>query len=386
MKLSEVSIRRPVFATVLSLMLLLLGAVSFTKLATREYPRIDEPVVNVSTRLIGASSEVIESQVTKPLEDSIAGIDGVELHCAHGYLLASFLSPLTNHRGDEYGGSVEHRLRFPLEVFTAMRAAWPADRPMSVRLSATDWADGGITDADTLAIARAFRDAGCDLIDGPTRDLNLMLRRDAGRGAMRRAQAGEDFAPRARFRALFSVDALMLKLGQTIDAKVVGQLAAGLTQLSAGGELSYGRFNLIEGQGFISGPITDTLRAQVAYSRETRVPDLEGTDTSLLVAGAAGTVNAAAVALAGGSAFVGHLFPVWLKFNGGKGVATYIGVLLALNWIVGLVFCATWLLIAFARKFSSLAALTAAATLAGQAPVLPARRASYAATLEILPQ
>ena len=79
MKLSEVSIRRPVFATVLSLMLVLLGAVSFTKLATREYPRIDEPVVNVSTRLIGASSEVIESQVTKPLEDSIAGIDGVEI-------------------------------------------------------------------------------------------------------------------------------------------------------------------------------------------------------------------------------------------------------------------------------------------------------------------
>ena len=79
MKLSEVSIRRPVFATVLSLMLVLLGAVSFTKLATREYPRIDEPVVNVSTRLIGASSEVIESQVTKALEDSIAGIDGVEI-------------------------------------------------------------------------------------------------------------------------------------------------------------------------------------------------------------------------------------------------------------------------------------------------------------------
>ena len=79
MKLSEVSIRRPVFATVLSLMIVLLGAVSFGKLSVREYPRIDEPVVNVSTRLIGASSEVIESQVTKPLEDSIAGIDGIEI-------------------------------------------------------------------------------------------------------------------------------------------------------------------------------------------------------------------------------------------------------------------------------------------------------------------
>ncbi|MBI5255329.1 MAG: efflux RND transporter permease subunit [Burkholderiales bacterium] len=79
MKLSEISIRRPVFATVMSLMLLLVGGVSYTKLNVREYPRIDEPVVTVSTRLIGASSEVIESQVTKPLEDSIAGIDGVDI-------------------------------------------------------------------------------------------------------------------------------------------------------------------------------------------------------------------------------------------------------------------------------------------------------------------
>jgi anthraniloyl-CoA monooxygenase len=96
------------------------------------------------------------------------GFDMLELHCAHGYLLASFLSPLTNLRDDEYGGSVENRLRFPLEVFAAMRAAWPEDRPMSVRLSATDWADGGITDADTLAIARAFAASGCDLIDVST--------------------------------------------------------------------------------------------------------------------------------------------------------------------------------------------------------------------------
>ncbi|HEY0821476.1 MAG TPA: efflux RND transporter permease subunit, partial [Rhizobacter sp.] len=79
MKLSDVTIRRPVFATVLSLLLILVGAVSFTRLQVREYPRIDEPVVNVTTRLIGASAEVIESQVTKPLEDSIAGIDGVEI-------------------------------------------------------------------------------------------------------------------------------------------------------------------------------------------------------------------------------------------------------------------------------------------------------------------
>jgi anthraniloyl-CoA monooxygenase len=96
------------------------------------------------------------------------GFDMIELHCAHGYLLASFLSPLTNQRTDAYGGAVANRARFPLEVFAAMRAAWPADRPMSVRISATDWASGGITDDDTLAIARAFAAAGADLIDVST--------------------------------------------------------------------------------------------------------------------------------------------------------------------------------------------------------------------------
>ena len=94
-----------------------------------------------------------------------AGFDMLELHCAHGYLFASFLSPLTNRRTDDYGGSVENRLRFPLEAFRAMRAALPAARPMSVRLSASDWAEGGISEDDVIAIAQAFADAGCDLID-----------------------------------------------------------------------------------------------------------------------------------------------------------------------------------------------------------------------------
>lgn len=94
-----------------------------------------------------------------------AGFDIVELHCAHGYLLASFLSPLTNQRTDDYGGSLEHRLRFPLEVFDAVRAAWPAEKPMSVRISATDWVDGGIDGAEAVEIARAFKAHGCDLID-----------------------------------------------------------------------------------------------------------------------------------------------------------------------------------------------------------------------------
>ncbi|WP_425258215.1 bifunctional salicylyl-CoA 5-hydroxylase/oxidoreductase [Rubrivivax sp. RP6-9] len=94
-----------------------------------------------------------------------AGFDILELHCAHGYLLSSFLSPLTNHRDDAYGGSVENRARWPLEVFAAVRAAWPAERPVSVRLSCHDWAPGGNTADDAVAIARLFRQAGADIID-----------------------------------------------------------------------------------------------------------------------------------------------------------------------------------------------------------------------------
>jgi len=97
-----------------------------------------------------------------------AGFDLLEVHMAHGYLLSTFLSPLTNVRTDEYGGDIAARLRFPLEVFDAVRKLWPAERPISVRISATDWAPGGITDADTLAVARALKDHGCDIIDVST--------------------------------------------------------------------------------------------------------------------------------------------------------------------------------------------------------------------------
>jgi anthraniloyl-CoA monooxygenase len=96
------------------------------------------------------------------------GFDMLELHAAHGYLLASFISPLTNHRTDEYGGSLDNRLRYPLEIFDAMRAVWPADKPMSVRISATDWKEGGITGDDAVLIAQAFAGHGCDLIDVST--------------------------------------------------------------------------------------------------------------------------------------------------------------------------------------------------------------------------
>ncbi len=116
-----------------------------------------------------ADMDRVKAEFLAAAERAIAcGFDMLELHCAHGYLLGSFLSPLTNRREDEYGGSVGNRLRYPLEVFSAMRAIWPADRPMSVRVSATDWAEGGITDEDMLAIAGAFRDAGCDLLDVST--------------------------------------------------------------------------------------------------------------------------------------------------------------------------------------------------------------------------
>ena len=94
-----------------------------------------------------------------------AGFDWLELHCAHGYLLSSFLTPLANLRTDDYGGSLAKRCRYPLEVFAAMRAVWPAAKPMSVRISAHDWAPGGNTADDAVAMARLFQAAGCDVID-----------------------------------------------------------------------------------------------------------------------------------------------------------------------------------------------------------------------------
>ena len=97
-----------------------------------------------------------------------AGFDLLELHLAHGYLLSSFLTPLSNRRDDAYGGSLENRLRFPLEVFDAVRAAWPAERPMSVRISATDWVEGGFDDDDAVVVARALKEHGADIIDVST--------------------------------------------------------------------------------------------------------------------------------------------------------------------------------------------------------------------------
>lgn len=110
-----------------------------------------------------------------------AGFDLLELHCAHGYLLSGFLSPLTNRRTDGYGGSLEKRLRFPLEVFDAIRGVWPEEKPMTVRISATDWADGGTTAEDAVEIARAFAAHGADAIDVSTGQVVAEERPEFGR-------------------------------------------------------------------------------------------------------------------------------------------------------------------------------------------------------------
>jgi anthraniloyl-CoA monooxygenase len=112
-----------------------------------------------------ADMEAVTEEFVRAAEMAIvADFDMLELHCAHGYLLSSFLTPISNQRTDRYGGSLRNRLRFPLEVFEAIRGVWPADRPISVRISATDWAEHGITPTEAVAIGRAFADAGADIL------------------------------------------------------------------------------------------------------------------------------------------------------------------------------------------------------------------------------
>ena len=143
----------------------------------------DVPIDEGGWKVIGPSAIPYTEQIGAPVEMSLAdmqrvqddfvratqmgedaGFDMIELHCAHGYLLSSFLTPVSNQRRDEYGGGLQNRLRLPLSVFRAMRDVWPQHKPMSVRISATDWTDDGLTDDDALGIARAFMDAGADII------------------------------------------------------------------------------------------------------------------------------------------------------------------------------------------------------------------------------
>ena len=112
-----------------------------------------------------------------------SGFDLIEIHMAHGYLLSSFLSPLSNQRDDEYGGSLENRARYPREVFRAVREAWPEDKPISVRLSATDWMpDGsGTTVEESVAFAKMLKEAGCDIIDVSSAGNSPLSKPDYGR-------------------------------------------------------------------------------------------------------------------------------------------------------------------------------------------------------------
>lgn len=161
---------------------------------------IDEPLPDGNWPLVAASPlpykpgsqtprELSRAQLTDIREQfaaaawraARAGFDLLELHCAHGYLLSGFLSPLTNLREDAYGGSPAKRLRFPLEVFDAVRAVWPEERPMTVRISATDWAEGGNTAEDAVEIARAFAAHGADAIDVSTGQVVAEERPEYGR-------------------------------------------------------------------------------------------------------------------------------------------------------------------------------------------------------------
>ena len=152
------------------------------------WERMDYPLEQGNWPLVSASplpymegvsqapAELDEAGMRKIVEDFVrstryadqAGFDMLEIHMAHGYLLASFISPLTNRRSDSFGGSIENRMRFPLEVFRACRDAWPAAKPMSARISATDWAPGGLSGDDLLALAKMLKAAGCDMIDCST--------------------------------------------------------------------------------------------------------------------------------------------------------------------------------------------------------------------------
>ncbi|MBH5337448.1 bifunctional salicylyl-CoA 5-hydroxylase/oxidoreductase [Streptomyces pactum] len=126
-------------------------------------------------------TEIREAFVAAARRAAAAGFDLLELHCAHGYLLSGFLSPLTNRRTDAYGGSLTARLRYPLEVFDAVRQVWPGERPMTVRISATDWAPGGTTADDAVTVAAAFRARGADAIDVSTGQVVADERPETGR-------------------------------------------------------------------------------------------------------------------------------------------------------------------------------------------------------------
>jgi anthraniloyl-CoA monooxygenase len=125
-----------------------------------------KPENQVPREMTRADMDQVKGEFVRAAERALAaGFDLIEVHLAHGYLLASFISPLTNRRTDEYGGSLERRMRFPLEVIRAVRAAWPEERPLTARVSATDWHPDGLTGAESIEVARLIGEAGVDAVD-----------------------------------------------------------------------------------------------------------------------------------------------------------------------------------------------------------------------------
>jgi len=140
------------------------------------------PLMHKPRQMTREDMDAVRDQFVSAARMAItAGFDMLELHCAHGYLLSSFITPLSNQRKDEYGGSLENRLRFPLEVLRAMREVWPQERPISVRISATDWVPGGVDGAESVAIAKAFHGAGADIIHVSTGQTSVNARPVYGR-------------------------------------------------------------------------------------------------------------------------------------------------------------------------------------------------------------
>jgi anthraniloyl-CoA monooxygenase len=218
-----------------------------------------------------------------------AGFDLLELHAAHGYLLSAFLSPLSNKRTDEYGGSLANRLRYPLEVFDAVRAAWPAGKPLTVRISATDWSDGGNTVDDAVEIARAFIDHGAAGIDVSTGQVTKDEKPAYGRSYQ------TPFADRIRQEAAAPVGAAVIAVGAISSYDDVNSiLLAGRADLCAVGRPHlydpHWTLHAAADQGFTGSPAgwvlpyragsrqppsarTDAVRPRLALLRE---PDSSG--------------------------------------------------------------------------------------------------------------
>ncbi|MEV7150308.1 bifunctional salicylyl-CoA 5-hydroxylase/oxidoreductase [Streptomyces sp. NPDC093084] len=210
---------------------------------------MDEPLAEDNWEVVGPSAlpygpgSPVPRELTRSALDALtaefvaaarrgaeAGFDLLELHCAHGYLLSSFLSPLANRRTDRYGGSAANRLRFPLEVFDAVRAVWPAERPMTVRISATDWAPDGTTEDDAVEIARAFIAHGAAAIDVSTGQVTKDERPAYGRSYQ------TPFADRIRHEAAAGTGAAVIAVGAIASWDDVNSiLLAGRADLCAVG-------------------------------------------------------------------------------------------------------------------------------------------------------